>query len=153
MQFFDLPPEIISHIFSFLNLNDLSLLINKKLFHLQKNILIKHKTFKFKNIPSQFYNQIRKLRVGGCDNIDFSLFNNLIELDISGNNLEKKDAQHISKLINLQKLDIWNNNLGDEGAKHLSNLNHLQILDISDNNLGDEGAQHLSKLINCIILH
>ena len=75
MNILDLRNEIISHIFSLLNLNDLSKFINKKLFHLQKNILIKKQTFNFNNVPSQFYTQIRKLNVNKCDNVDFSLFN------------------------------------------------------------------------------
>ncbi len=75
------------------------------------------------------------------------LFPKLYDLDLTGVNMQKSDAELLQYLSNIINLDIHaNGELDDSCVKYLSKLNTLQVLIITDLKITDKSLPVLAKL-------
>ena len=70
----------------------------------------------------------------------------IIELKLSFQKIDKKNATKIASLINLEKLWLDHSMLNDKSIQSLSNLKKLTYLNLSDNKLSIEDLQRLINL-------
>ena len=80
----------------------------------------------------------------------------IIELKLSFQKIDKKNATKIASLINLEKLWLDHSMLNDKSIQSLSNLKKLTYLNLSDNKLSIEDLQtliNLKKLEKLYIQH
>ena len=86
---------------------------------------------------------------------------NIIQLNLEGNNLGPSDIKYLTTnfdLINLRILDLNNNSMQSKGAFYLSQnkFSSLEFLNISNNKICDEGVNHIAngffKKLNCLHL-
>jgi Leucine-rich repeat (LRR) protein len=72
--------------------------------------------------------------------------NQLISLNIWGNDIGAKGAAALAALTQLTSLNLNNNDIGAEEAASLAALTQLTYLDLGSNKIGDEGAAALAAL-------
>ena len=86
---------------------------------------------------------------------------NIIQLNLEGNNFGPSDIKYLTTnfdLINLRILDLNNNSMQSKGAFYLSQnkFSSLEFLNISNNKICDEGVNHIAngffKKLNCLHL-
>ena len=75
------------------------------------------------------------------------LFPQLYDLDLTGVNMQKSDAELLQYLSTIVNLDLHaNGELDDSCVKYLSKLNTLQVLYITDTKITDKSLPVLAKL-------
>lgn len=70
---------------------------------------------------------------------------NIIWLNVSGNNVSDKDLAIINQLTNLQRLKLNNNPIGDKGVQALIKLKNLQSLNLYNTKVTIQGLAELSS--------
>lgn len=111
-----------------------------------ENLKIEDLKFRFELIPHDIFKKIMNNLMNNT---------NLLQLDISHNNLTDDCIKELSEYLKVNKklkvLNLEKNNIGDEGLKILSEIllqnNEIKELDISWNNYTDEGIKHFKKFI------
>ena len=83
---------------------------------------------------------------------EFGNLINLIELDISRNNLAGSIPSELGNLSNLRLLRLSGNNLGGSIPSELGNLTNLRVLSLSGNNLEGAVPAELGNLTNLEVL-
>lgn len=81
-----------------------------------------------------------------------SRLSGLINLDISGNDLDYEGAEMVCQLYGLNNLDISENRIGTRGAEAISQLSRLYGLNVSYNGIGYAGAEAIGRLTGLAIL-
>jgi len=107
---------------------------------------IQEKDINFKNI---WKINLMKNNIELSDMMYLNLFRNVINLNLSYNNIGDIWVIWVIWLINLEVLKIQHCNITDIGAKLIwEYLDNLQVLDLSWNNITDDSIEYLSTLEN-----
>jgi hypothetical protein len=96
-----------------------------------------------------------RLKVGIVGVKALSLFNNVVSLDISDNNVDREGITVLSQMKLLKYLDIGDNDVGDEEAKIIAGTSNrnLTTLRARYNRIGCEGAKALANNRNFLSLY
>ena len=71
---------------------------------------------------------------------------NILWLNVAGNNVSDGDLETINQLTNLERLRLDLNPITDKGLQKLSSLSHLQSLNLYQTKITKDGIASLSKM-------
>ncbi|MDP3468262.1 MAG: hypothetical protein Q8S11_07995 [Daejeonella sp.] len=75
-----------------------------------------------------------------------SIANNVIWLNLSGNNLTDQDLDFLPLLINLEKLRLEKNPVTDKLIPLIADLKHLEAVNFNETGLSRAGVEQLKKM-------